>query len=124
VAPVRQEVEAALATLRAPALGVDPNLERPWEKTRERILRALDLFADKAISAAARRDEVLSRRVDQLRQACLPFGKLQERSISTAYFGDRFGPRLAESFWEQMELDPVHLQVISPDGPDRKEEGV
>jgi bacillithiol biosynthesis cysteine-adding enzyme BshC len=120
VAPVRQEVEAALATLRAPALGVDPNLERPWEKTREQILRALDLFADKAISAAARRDEVESRRVEQLRQACLPFGKLQERALSTGYFGDRFGPLLAESFWEQMELDPLHLQVISPG----REEGV
>jgi len=120
VAPVRQDIEAAFATLRGPALGLDPHLERPWEKTREQILRALDLFADKAITTAARRDEVASRRVEQLRDACLPFGKLQERAISTAYFGDRFGPRLAESFWEQMELDPVHLQVISPD----RKEGV
>jgi bacillithiol biosynthesis cysteine-adding enzyme BshC len=114
VAPIRQEVEAALATLRAPALGLDPGLLRPWEKTREQVLRALDLFADKATVTAARRDEVANRRVEQLRAACMPGGKLQERVLSTAFFGDRFGPRLAESFWEQMELDPVHLQVISP----------
>jgi len=114
VAPVRQEVEAALATLVAPARAVDPTLERPWEKTREQILRTLDLFADKVVAAAARRDEVQNRRVDQLRDTCLPGGKLQERVISTAYFGGRYGPRLAESFWEQLELDPLHLQVISP----------
>ncbi len=114
VAPVRQEMEAALETLREPALGLDPGLLRPWEKTREQVLRALDLFADKVTGTAARRDEVANRRVEQLRAACLPGGKLQERALSTAFFGDRFGPRLAESFWEQMELDPVHLQVISP----------
>jgi bacillithiol biosynthesis cysteine-adding enzyme BshC len=114
VTPVRQEVEAALETLREPALGLDPDLLRPWEKTREQVLRSLDLFADKATVTAARRDEVANRRVEQLRATCLPSGKLQERVISTSYFGDRFGPRLAESFWEQMELDPVHLQVISP----------
>jgi bacillithiol synthase len=114
VAPVRGQVEAALGSLREPALQIDPNLERPLEKTREQILRALDLFADKAVSAAARRDEVESRRIEQLRDAGLPFGKLQERAISIAYFGDRLGPRLAASYWEQLELDPVHLQVVIP----------
>jgi bacillithiol synthase len=114
VAPARRAVEAALDDLRDPARALDPNLERPWEKTREQILRTLDLFADKVTATAARKDEVESRRIEQLRAACLPQGKLQERAIATAHFGGRHGPRLAESFWEQMELDPVHLQVISP----------
>jgi bacillithiol synthase len=56
----RGEVEAALARLREAALAVDPNLERPFEKTREHLLRALDTFAGKATAAAARRDEVRS----------------------------------------------------------------
>lgn len=114
VTPVREEIEAALAALEAPALAIDPNLERPLGKTREQVLRALDLFTEKAASAAARRDEVQTRRIEQLRDICLPFGKLQERTVSTAYMGGRYGPRLAESYWEQMELDPTHLQVISP----------
>jgi bacillithiol biosynthesis cysteine-adding enzyme BshC len=114
VAPVRGRVEEALSGLREPALAADPNLERPFEKTREQILRALDLFAEKAVSAAARRDEVASRRVRQLRDICLPLGKPQERVISTAHFQGKYGARFAESFWEQMELDPEHLQVISP----------
>ena len=114
VAPVRGRVEEALSELRAPALAADPNLERPFEKTREQILRALDLFAEKAVSAAARRDEVANRRVRQLRDIGLPLGKPQERVVSTAHFQGKYGERFAESFWEQMELDPEHLQVISP----------
>lgn len=114
VSPVRARVEAALAELRAPALAADPNLERPLEKTCDQILRALDTFGEKAISAAARRNEVTARRVDQLRETCLPSGKLQERVVAAAHFQGKYGQRFAESYWEQLDLDPTFLQVISP----------
>jgi bacillithiol biosynthesis cysteine-adding enzyme BshC len=114
VAPIRQRVEEALAELRGSAVTADPNLERPYDKTREQILRALDLFAEKATSSAARRDEVAARRIDQLRETCVPLGKLQERAISAAHFQGKYGDRLAESYWEQMDLDPRFLQVVSP----------
>ena len=86
----------------------------PLEKTREQILRALDLFAEKATGALARKNEVRSRRVEQLRDACLPLGKLQERVVCAAHFQGKHGSRFAESYWEQMGLDPGTLQVISP----------
>jgi len=57
---------------------------------------------------------VANRRVRQLRDICLPLGKPQERVVSTAHFQGKYGERFAESFWDQMELDPEHLQVISP----------
>jgi bacillithiol biosynthesis cysteine-adding enzyme BshC len=114
VAPVRRRIEAALDELRAPTQAADPGLERPFEKTREQILRALDLFGEKAVAAAARRDEVVNRRVEQLREACLPGGKPQERTVAAAHFQGKYGTRFADSFWEQLELDPRHLQVISP----------
>jgi bacillithiol biosynthesis cysteine-adding enzyme BshC len=114
VAPIRARVEAALGELRNAALAADPNLERPYEKTCEQILRALDTFGEKAIAAAARRNEVRARRVDQLREACLPQGKLQERVVAAAHFQGKYGERFAESLWEQMELDPAVLQVVSP----------
>ena len=114
VAPVRGRLEAALDELRAPALAADPNLERPLAKTREQVLRAIDLFADKAMPALARRDEAQSRRIEALRQTCLPGGKFQERVISTAYFRGKYGDRLAASFWEQLDLDPTRLSVILP----------
>jgi len=116
VGPVRQRLEAALAELRGPALAADPGLERPFEKTREQILRALDLFGEKAVGAAARKNEVVNRRIQQLREACVPLNKLQERIVSTAHYPGKYGPELIESYWAQMNLDASHLQVITPEG--------
>jgi bacillithiol synthase len=114
VAPVRGRITAALDELRAPALEADPNLERPLAKTREQVLRAIDLFAEKAMPSLARRDELQSRRVEALRHFCLPGGKPQERVICAAHFQGKYGDRLAASFWEQLELDPTLLAVILP----------
>lgn len=113
VTSVRARVEEALATLREPALATDPNLERPLEKTREQILRALDTFADKVVSASARRNEVRTRRVEQLREAVLPQGRLQERVVASAHFPGKYGSAFVESYWQQMDLDPGFLQVVS-----------
>ncbi|HBL30445.1 MAG TPA: hypothetical protein DD490_26720 [Acidobacteria bacterium] len=55
-----------------------------------------------------------ARRVDQLREACLPLGKMQERVIAAAHFQGKYGERFAASYWEQMGLDAAVLQVISP----------
>jgi bacillithiol synthase len=114
VGPVRRRVEEALSELRGPAVAADPGLERPFEKTREQILHALDVFGEKAVSAAARKNDVVSRRVQQLRDAAVPGGKLQERIVSSAHFPGKYGPDLAASYWDQMELDAAHLQVITP----------
>jgi hypothetical protein len=114
VAPVRERIAAALDELSAPALAADPNLERPFAKTREQVLRAIDLFAEKSVPALARRDELLSRRVESLRQICLPGGRLQERVVSAAHFQGKYGDRLAASFWEQLGLDPTVLAVVAP----------
>lgn len=111
VEPVRRKIEEALAELR-PA---DPNLERPLEKTREQILRALDTFAEKTTAAVARRNETLNRRVDQIRESCLPLGKPQERVVASAHFQGKYGDRLVQSFWEQMGLDSRRLQITCPD---------
>lgn len=114
VAPVRQRIAAALDELRDPALAIDPGLDRPLAKTREQVLRALDLFAEKSLPALARRDQQLSRRVESLRQACLPGGKLQERVVSAAHFQGKYGDRLGASLWEQLDLDAAGLSVIVP----------
>jgi uncharacterized protein YllA (UPF0747 family) len=114
VKPVRDRLAAALDELRAPALAADPSLERPLDKTREQVLRAIDLFAEKALPALGRRDEQQSRRIEALLQTCLPGGKPQERVVSAAHFQGKYGERLAASYWEQLDLDPARLTVIVP----------
>lgn len=112
VTAARERVRAALEDLRTPALELDANLERPWEKTRDQVLRGLDTFEGKVTSAMARRDEVRHRRVDRLRVACLPDGRLQERVVSCAYFPGKYRHRFVDSFLRQVGLDPRRLQVV------------
>jgi bacillithiol synthase len=114
VKPVRDRLATALDELRAPALAADPNLERPLDKTREQVLRAIDLFAEKALPALGRRDEQQSRRIEALLQTCLPGGKPQERVVCAAHFQGKYGERLAASYWEQLDLDPARLAVVVP----------
>lgn len=110
----RHRTLEALEELREPALALDPNLERPLEKTRDQVERALDTFAGKVRSAAARRDEVRSNRVEKLRGTVLPGGKLQERVVCSAHYRGKYVDRLREAYWEQMELDGSVLQVVTP----------
>jgi bacillithiol biosynthesis cysteine-adding enzyme BshC len=121
VGPARERLEAALAELRGPALAADPGLERPFDKTREQIFRALDLFGEKVIAAGARKNEVVNRRVQQIRDACVPQEKLQERVVSSAHYPGKYGSALIESYWRQMRLDAAHLQVIEPGAPRNEE---
>ena len=54
------------------------------------------------------------KRTRDLRDSCRPQGQLQERILSTSYFPGKFGDRFVEALFEQLELDPRYLQVISP----------
>jgi len=112
VAPVRREVGELLEGLREPIVELDQNLERPWEKTRDQIDRALDQLSAKTAAAAARRHEVRQRRLERLREACRPGGKPQERSLAVVHFLGRHGPSFGRTFLDQLGLDPGRLHVI------------
>lgn len=111
-APVRERFADELDRLEAAAVELDPNLESPWQKTRDHVLRALDTFTGKVTAAAARADELRRRRVEELRAACLPGGRPQERVISSAHFPGRYGDAFAEAFYRQLDLDPRRLRII------------
>ena len=114
VAPVIARVAELVGELREPLLAADPNLERPWEKTRDHVVKSLETLAGKATAARARHNEVEARRVEQLRQTCLPTGKLQERVISSSHYPGKYRQGFADSFSAQLGLDPRALQVVRP----------
>ena len=116
----RDEVERLADALREPATNLDPSLEKPWQKTRDSLLGALDAFAAKVEAAAARRDAVAHQRFRQLRTAVRPGGKPQERVISAAYFAGRFGEAFGAALLDQLDLDPRRLSVIDPTPADDK----
>ena len=66
-------------------------------------------------AAAARKNEVVGRRVQQLRDACRALGQAPgaDRLLGRTIRASTARTSL-ESYWEQMELDAVHLQVIIP----------
>ena len=114
VAAARPAAEQLLEGLRSPAVALDPTLEKPWAKTRETLLGALDAFAAKVEAAAARRGGVAHQRFENLRQATRPQGGLQERVLSTAWFAGRYGAIFGQALLEQLTLDPRRLSLIDP----------
>ncbi|MDX1632033.1 MAG: bacillithiol biosynthesis cysteine-adding enzyme BshC [Thermoanaerobaculia bacterium] len=112
--PSKERAEELLDDLRDRALVLDPNLERPWEKTRENVLRALETFGSKVRQAAARRDEVVHRRLENLRSFVAPGGEPHERNLSVSYFRGRYGEGLIDRLAGGLESRPGRLQVIDP----------
>jgi len=122
VAERRGAVERLLDELRAPALALDASLEKPFTKTRESALHALDLFADKVAAAAARRDETARQRFAALVRLLRPEEKPQERVISAAHFPGEFGDGFGAALLDGLALDPRRLSLVDPT-PRADEEG-
>jgi bacillithiol biosynthesis cysteine-adding enzyme BshC len=112
VAAARAAIADQLLGLRGPSVALDPSLERPLEKTREQVERALEAFGGKVDAAVARRDATQLRRLARLRAACLPLGGLQERVLSIAHFAARGGEGFAQVMLDALTLDPRGLQVL------------
>ncbi|HEX4952612.1 MAG TPA: bacillithiol biosynthesis cysteine-adding enzyme BshC [Thermoanaerobaculia bacterium] len=110
----RARIASELDALREGALAIDAGLEGPWQKTREQVERALTVFGEKLTAAAARRDELSHRRIEQLREALLPGGRLQERAIAGAWFVARYGERFVPALERDLGLDPRILHLIRP----------
>ena len=114
VAAERERIASAVLALQAPAMALDPTLERPLEKTREQIERALEAFSGKVDAAAARRDGTALGRLGA-RGVC-PSGRC--RSVFSRWrFRRTLRTGFVDALWTQLDLDPSTLQVISPDGP-------
>ena len=111
----RERILAEVDSLRTDALRIDPQLDRPWQKTRAQIERALEAFSMRLRSAAARLDETARWRLEAIRCACLPAGAPQERLLSVAHFALTYGQDFATTVWQQMDHDSDRIQIVDPE---------
>ena len=116
IASARDKLEAVVADLAAAPDRVDESLAVPWSKTGANLRRTLDQFERRVVAAAARRDDVVRRRVERLREHCLPNGKLQEREFTSLHCLASYGESLVSQLLT-IDLDPRRLQPLSMDRP-------
>lgn len=112
IGPVREQVETLLESLREPLMTLDRSLEGPLRKTLGHFGRGFDQLNGKVTGAVARRHDVWTRRLQLVRDACMPEGRLQERVLSVAHFLTRYGPDFAEFLCRDLALDPSLLHVV------------
>lgn len=117
VGPIRQQIEALMTSLHGSIINLDATLEKPWRKTRDQMLRGLDMLKGKADAAVARKNDVWSKRLQQILLSVLPAGHLQERELSVAYFYARYERDVAAAMLEDLDLDPRQLNVIRLGAP-------
>ena len=115
IASLRESTLKELDAMKSEFTALDGGLERPFEKTREQIDRALELFASKASAAAVRRDQTVRARTESLRAACLPGGAPQERFLSTAHFALRYGLGFGPAVMSQLDIESDAVQIVDPE---------
>lgn len=109
-----ERLTSLLADLRASALELDRELEKPLEKTSQSMFRALEALRGRVHSAVGRRHDTARQRIETLRAICLPQGRFQERVVATAHFPGKYGDRFVQAMFEQMDTEATTLRVISP----------
>jgi bacillithiol biosynthesis cysteine-adding enzyme BshC len=115
VAAAATRIASLLDELAAPALALDPALERALAKTRESVDRALEAFAGRVAAAAERQGETRAGRLARLREVVSPLGELQERVVSSAHFPGKFGAGFVAALAAQLGDDPRLLSIITPE---------
>lgn len=85
---------------------VDDTLEGAAEKALAAYHNELDKLKGKVYRAVKKRDQIQLGRIKRIRQNIFPERSLQERTLSTIYYMNKFGPDLWDRLLEQMGGDP------------------
>lgn len=91
---LRAEIDAAYATIERAALAIDPTLERPIRRARQRGITEAQEVEKRLIAHLERRQETELNQIARARTAVLPLGRPQERVLTIAPFLARHGPWL------------------------------
>lgn len=94
------------ARLRAAVPVLDPTLDGAVQSVASRLDHEMRGLRTKVIHAAKRRNETLRRQFIRTQQLTFPGGHPQERTVSVAWFMNRYGPALVPRLYELLRTEP------------------
>lgn len=109
-AGVRERMAAVVEAVPA----IDPTLVGAAQTTLGRMEHDLRTLHGKIIHAAKRRDETLRRQFIRAQAQAFPGGHLQERTVGSIFFVNRYGPAIHQRVLPALSLDPGVHWVVTP----------
>jgi bacillithiol synthase len=111
-ADVEEEINTELNRLDQAVSEIDPTLAANLVKRRRKIIYHIAALRKKTLLALARKDETVSRQIDNLFTALLPNGGLQERSLNVVTFLNKFGLNFIDWVYEAIDLEDKDHRII------------
>lgn len=111
----RGQMEASLAPLRPYIAAVDPSLDRTWEGTVSNAVRGLERLEEKALKARLAQLGYSKLELQALRNAMLPRGRLQERTLPLPHFLAHYGMGFIEALYTAGDLEEFAHEVLTLD---------
>ena len=105
VTTISENISEQLSNIESAVPTIDPTLVGTVKSTQGRLDKELRNLKTKIIQAAKRRDEILRRQFSRARSHSFPGGSLQERSIGSIYFLNRYGEAFFDRLLEQLPLE-------------------
>ncbi len=101
-------MEEEYRQLRRELSGLDGQLGALTDKNLQRVVRETVYLQKQAEQAAKKKNDVVVRQLDNLAQALLPLGKLQERILNLFPFLIKYGPGFWQSLISEFPAEPGH----------------
>jgi bacillithiol biosynthesis cysteine-adding enzyme BshC len=114
LADAEAHLTADTDALRGIVVTIDPTLAGAVDTTRDRLRDTLKTLHNKIVQASKRKDETLRRQFHRTRALAFPGGAPQERTLSLAFFINRYGPAIADRLLETLPLDTGQHYVLTP----------
>ncbi len=92
---------------------LDPTLAGAAKTTLGKMEHDLRTLQNKVIQAAKRRDETLRRQFVRTQAQIFPLGQPQERTLTTVYFLNRYGPGLIDALMRTLPIEMGRHWIVT-----------
>lgn len=106
--PIHQAINA----LKPQIESIDPSLGKATEATRAMLVKELERFKGRVVKAAKRNVDQVRAQFAKAQDNLYPGGRLQERSLSSLYFLNKYGLSFFEDLMDVLLLDTTAHQTV------------